>query len=120
MITIHTEADSPTNYAISMQVSGRKVHSFDQLSSWQRKADKKKASRLRACFRTVSLHLLLFVHPTKRGVFDLPFVAVALDPTGTITDQSYVLLLHIVKSNVDTIRCFHSETICLNQKLFTV
>jgi hypothetical protein len=32
--------------------------------------------------------LLLFAYPTKRGELDLPFVTVALDLTGTATDQS--------------------------------
>ena len=32
--------------------------------------------------------VLLFAYPTKRGELDLPFVTVALDLTGTATDQS--------------------------------
>jgi hypothetical protein len=72
---------------------------------------------------TYSYIFILFANPTKRGELDLPFVTVALDLTSTIMDQSYTLILHsshIVKSNIDTIRCFHGETICLYQTLLTL
>ena len=43
-------------------------------------------------------------------MLDLAFITMVLDLTDAVTDQFYILLWPIVKSNVDTI----GETICLD------